>query len=390
MSGPGGGMPPTAFICGTYLNEYGILQSLRRLGWPGEVVAVKEAREGKTLADLCAPAMGVLTVTLDEPEDLLCGLAGQLAGGREGVVFFCDERFLEAAAKARQEGQYPTLRFCVPSPASLRVILDRLALYAHIEERGLAAVPKTLPSDAGDPFGQLGSPLILRPRETWVGLRKNPRPAIVGSPEELAEAERRYAEAGMDRSSWCYQEMLSIEAPDNLSVCGWHGRGGRCYLLTHKVLSFPHRMGNGDVVEVLPPDSALEASAGAILDSLAYEGPFEMEFVRDPKTGAFKVIEINPRFWMQNELVSRVLGDELVRIYAGLPAREGRAVSGAQPKYWVNRVVALFRILRFDGSGLRYLFSRESVAVPSVGMTLRYIPVYLGRFLRTRLRRREA
>jgi hypothetical protein len=390
MRESGTGPPPVAFICGTYLNEYGILQSLRRLGWPGEVVAVKDFREGKTLADLCAPAVGVLGVELREPDDLLRILADRLAEGQEGLVFFCDERFLEASAKARAEGRYPGLGFCVPSPESLRVILDRLALYAHIEARGLAPVPKTLPSDTPEPLTELGCPLILRPRETWVGLRKNPRPAIVGSPEELREAERRYAEAGMERSAWCYQEMLSIEAPDNLSVCGWHGRGERRYLLTHKVLSFPRLMGNGDVVEVLPPDPTLERSAGDILDGLAYEGPFEMEFVRDPGSGTFKVIEINPRFWMQNELVSRGLGDELVRLYAGLPERGGDGPPTQPPRYWVNRIVALFRILRLDPSGLRYLFSRESVALPSVGLTLRYIPVYLARFLRARLRRRSS
>jgi hypothetical protein len=371
---------PTAFICGTYINEYGILRSLQRLRWPGRIVAVKEPYEGRVLADLCTRWMEVLEVKLKVPEDLIPLLEGQLQEGQEGVVFFCDERFLGAFARYAKAATRPRLRHFGPTEASLRTIVNRPALYAHIDRLGKGSVPRTLPSDTRAPLVALGSPMIVRPNQTWVGLRKNPRAALVSNAAELAAVERRYERAGMTRAEWCYQEVLSLLAEDNVSVCGWHAPGEQHYLVTRKVLSFPALMGNGDVCEILPPNPTLTETTAAVLDSLAYEGPFETEFVRDPRTGTFRIIEINPRFWMQNELVNLATGDLLVRRYTGLDGGAG-AETPVPVWYWVNRVVAFSRLLRLDLRIIRYLFSGRSVAIPSVWLTIRYIPFYVRRRL---------
>jgi len=41
----------------------------------------------------------------------------------------------------------------------------------------------------------------------------------------------------------------------------------------------------------------LEAAGRALLDELEWHGLAMVEFLRDPETGAFKLMEVNPRFW---------------------------------------------------------------------------------------------
>lgn len=46
---------------------------------------------------------------------------------------------------------------------------------------------------------------------------------------------------------------------------------------------------------VYEPD--LEAAGLKILDTLDWHGPADVEFKRDERTGEFKLMEVNPRFW---------------------------------------------------------------------------------------------
>lgn len=372
------------YICGTYMNELGILSSLRRVGWQGPVYAVKDVREGRVLADLGGSGLAVLEWSLREPEDVVRLLEEHLGERKRGIVFFSDERFLGAFSKEDGKSLTPRLESYGPSTTALPLILDRLLFYEHIERLGLGECPRTVVGTLTNPFSTVGRPLILRPRRTWRGLAKNPRAVVVRDEKELEKQESAFRAAGLRPEDWAYQEVLSLAALDNVSVCGWHGEGRTDYVVTRKVLQHPPQMGNGDVCEICERDGAAEQTTRRILSSLDYEGPFEMEFVRDQETGALKVIELNPRFWMQNELANRALGDSLVRRYLGLPVGDVWSHGEGHPRYWVNTVYALSRILRGDLRIIRYLCSSESVRVPPFSLTLAYLPIYLRRRLGTR------
>lgn len=372
------------YICGTYMNELGILSSLRRSGWTGPVYAVKDVREGRVLADLGGSGLEVLEWGLREPEDVVELLEEHLGERKRGIVFFSDERFLGAFSKEGGKSRTPRLESYGPSTTALALILDRLLFYEHIGRLDLGEFPRTFAGTLKNPFATVGKPLILRPRRTWRGLTKNPRAVVVRDEKDLERRESEFRAAGLGPEEWAYQEVLSLAALDNVSVCGWHGEGHADYIVTRKVLQHPPEMGNGDVCEICGRDEAAEQTTRRILSSLDYEGPFEMEFVRDQETGALKVIELNPRFWMQNELANRALGDRLVRRYLGLPVGDDWRHGERHPRYWVNTVYALSRILRGDLRIIRYLFSSESVRVPPIGLTLAYLPIYLGRRFGTR------
>jgi hypothetical protein len=190
---------------------------------------------------------------------------------------------------------------------------------------------------------------------------------------------------GYEPGDWCYQEVLSLAPHHNVSVCGWHGLETRRYAATRKLLQFPERQGNGDVCELieLPPD--FSEITRKLLNELGYTGPFELEFVRDLRTGRDVIIELNPRFWMQHPLVGANLDQTLVRHYLGL-SNAKLPCDSLQPRYWVNTIVALNRLLRADLRSWKYLRSPHAILMPPLGITLRWLPRFSVILLLRKLR----
>jgi len=83
-----------------------------------------------------------------------------------------------------------------------------------------------------------------------------------------------------------------------------------------------------------------------------------LAFVFAAKANAYRVIELNPRFWMQHGLTEAITGMGLVRAYLHLPQASGDTAV----RYWVNPLYALFRMLKGDMRGLR--FARSEAYLP--------------------------
>lgn len=363
-------MTSRAVLCGTYVNAVSIVGSLRRLGWSGEILAVKPRAQGPVLIETAAPGVRVVEVDFQAPADLLSWLTD--LGGDRPVVFLTDERFHSVLAPYHGGPAGAPLHVFVGAPAHLDTILDRQLFCHFLTSRGLAETPRTIPSSE-DPWHAFGDRFLLRVRRSWRGLAKLPRARVVGSRDELAALERGLAAAGLDRQEWCYQQLLSVAPRHNVSVGGWHGPGVREYLTTRKVLQHPPRTGNGDVCEVVPAMPELDRTTGELLDALAFEGPFELEFVLDASSGRYHVIELNPRFWMQHALVEAATGDGPVRRCLGLPPSAAPPAPAPPPRYWVNGIYALYRVVRGDGRVLPYLLSRRTVCVPRLPLALRWV-----------------
>jgi len=104
-----------------------------------------------------------------------------------------------------------------------------------------------------------------------------------------------------------------------------------------KRLQYPSGFGLGCVVETCVNPAGHEAGM-ALLSALRYRGAAEAEFKRDKRTGAFRLVEINPRMWDQHPLGWSVGVDVAwlhYRDLAGLPARE-RVVPATRRAVWIR------------------------------------------------------
>ena len=107
------------------------------------------------------------------------------------------------------------------------------------------------------------------------------------------------------------------------------------------------------VQRILDPARLLETTA-RVLDAFEFEGPFELEFVRDPGDGVYRVIELNPRFWMQHRLAQILTDHALVRRALGMVATE---TVKEGPQHWLQTDVALRRPIRTSGLALRAVWA---------------------------------
>ena len=74
------------------------------------------------------------------------------------------------------------------------------------------------------------------------------------------------------------------------------------------------------------------------------------------------VIELNPRFWMQHQLVNVNTNNLLVRRYIG---EEVGPNEDCQIRFWVNTFRVFMKLSRLNPAGLIYLF-RSATLVPTL------------------------
>ena len=360
-----------AVICGAYINAYSIVETLEEIGCQGHIVCLKDRHDGTVLAELFGRRVQVWQITLKSPEDVIEILAKRIPPEAPKIVFFTDERFHPAFRDELSDPRLENTRFFLGSAKHLDTILDRYAFYQFIERRTLAEVPRTIAGTA-DPWSTFPGKFFLRPKRSWRGLMKLSRVKLISATSQWRETISVWRQQGLDENDWCYQEVLSVSNRHNVSISGWHDPQHHSYVATRKVFQHPAKTGNGDVCEIIEPPAGLLATTKGLLDALQYAGPFELEFVLDKNSGSYKVIELNPRFWMQHALVGAVTGQDPVRRYVGLPV-DRCAKRSPCPTHWVNTIYAVFRLLRADVRILRYLGKRTTVHVPSRAVTLRWL-----------------
>ena len=63
--------------------------------------------------------------------------------------------------------------------------------------------------------------------------RKTPRVVLVIDRSEFNACVESGLALGFGPDDWCYQEPLSLDPQDNVSVCGWHDSMDPRYVATH-------------------------------------------------------------------------------------------------------------------------------------------------------------
>ncbi len=333
-------------IPSAHVNAMGLVLSLREIGFTGPILCLKR-RPRPALTERFPMQCETVYIPLDEVGALPEALTAH-TGGETTAVLHTDERFLAAFDSA------PHFRCVRGAGHQLPTVLDRALFYERLRGDGLAPTPDTIPSHI-DPVPVFGRVYRTRVWHTWRGLERLPRGGLIDSPAALMAWRGQAEEAGLTQDEWGFQVQLSARPEDNVSVCGWHDSRARQYLVTRRR---GVAAGLGWWVQrIMDPGGLMETTA-RVLDAFEFEGPFELEFVRDPVDGLYRVIELNPRFWMQHRLAQVLTEHALVRRALGMPATDTVA-HGAQ--HWLQTDVALRRPLRTTGLALGAVWAHPPV-----------------------------
>ncbi|MCB9911380.1 MAG: hypothetical protein H7A46_18290 [Verrucomicrobiales bacterium] len=365
-----------------YINSWSFVQILRSLECPGTLVVLRRPGRDASIMDLYGDDVQTWTLDFSEPGGLLPFLKQRIPEEDPKALFFTDESLLPAVHRGSSDAWMANARVYPGGKCDLEIILDRPAFYEFIERLGLAEVPRTIGSES-DPFRTFPEGFFLRFRRSWDGLARLPRPRLVESQASFKREVESLTGAGWTAAQWCYQEKLSIDPKDNVSICGWHDARDPSYLATRKAFQYPAQQGGGAIVEVVQVPAVLTDTTRGLLEALNYEGPFELEFVLDGNSGRYKIIELNPRLWMQHALHGAHTGQTIARRYLGLEAAPDAVI--APPLYWINGVVAANRVLGGSQEIWRYLRCPRRILAPDWRTTFRWLPRFLPNLVRRNL-----
>ena len=333
------GAHPPAVVCdASFVNGLTAIRSLGRMGVPVFAVDHRPSALGfrsRHAMPVASPDPGTDTAAY---ANLLRDLGDTI--GRPVPILPTHDPPVNAIARHRDElGE----RFLYPFPKrdalalvqSKREQLDRAAAVG-------VAIPTTAhPRSAGEALAEaarIGYPLLVKPSNPDGFRRRFQRQAFrCETPEEL---ERAYADA--EPFEPMVQELIP-GGDDELYTVGSYIAADAAVLglfSGRKLRQSPPGIGTCRVGEAVWVQDAVDAAL-RLLRAFDFHGVSQVEFKHDPRDGRFKLMEVNPRFWLWHGLAA-ALGVDFARVaYHDLLGRPSApATTKGKHKRWAITLLA--------------------------------------------------
>ncbi|MET9551328.1 ATP-grasp domain-containing protein [Streptomyces sp. NPDC006645] len=329
--------------------HHGTLGAVRSLGRAGIAVhAVIESARSPV-----ARSRYLRDTTVAEDAEHLRALLPRISErlGTPAVLVPLDDLSAISLARLGPElaGRY--LRPEQPSGLPERVA-DKAELAGICATLGLPHPRTAVPGDheeAARAAWALGLPVVAKWSRPWLlpkgsGLRST---VVVRSPREARELYARSAEAG---SRLLLQELLPPGRDLDWFFHGYSGADGTLLVgaTGRKERAWPAGAGLTAVGRWLP-NPAVERLAGRVVAALGYRGILDLDFRLDAATGAYHLLDFNPRPGAQFRLFTDPSGTDVVRaLHLDLT---GRPVPALVPAYGRTFVVENYAPLSALPSG---------------------------------------
>jgi predicted ATP-grasp superfamily ATP-dependent carboligase len=286
-------------VLGGSVNALSHVRSLGRRGVP--VLLVDHGRRLATYSRFCTP------IVLDTDADHLDQWVGALSRIGERLpapavlLPTADELVTLVAENEATLAQW--FKFVVPDAAVVATIVDKSRQYARASAAGISVPETRTPSSVAEVTAlaqEVAYPILLKPRsdETRRAFGYKARP--VHSADELIALYTAHAGPAV---RFLVQEL--VPGPDD-ELYGywafWDGDGREhSWITRRKVRQYPLGFGTGACQEsVAAPDVAAESRR--LLAAFDYRGLVGVEWKRDSRDGRLRLMEINPRTVIGNQL----------------------------------------------------------------------------------------
>jgi D-aspartate ligase len=221
--------------------------------------------------------------------------------GGTPVVVPTDDYYAQALAKHRSDLEDLTIP-CVADGGTVELLVSQL----EFSKWGAAnAISSPRAVQANSPDISLSLPLVAKPinkSEFRIVAQKSGedaadfRFALLETEEQL----KRYAQRHFKHLHHIVlQEFIPGTTADMYSVGIYADRNSRVLgtFVGRKIRGYPAMYGNTKLGQNDCVPAAVLDEVNRIVRQLAYRGIAEFEYRRDPRTGHFRLIEINPRCW---------------------------------------------------------------------------------------------
>jgi D-aspartate ligase len=290
--------PPAlgAVVIGGDYQGLGIVRSLGRHGVPTLVlddersIARVSRYTGRTVP---VPSLRSAAATLQALHSI------RRRYGLDGWVLYpTREETVAAIARYRDE---LTDGFRVPTPGleTVRAAWDKRLTYRLAERLGVPT-PRTWFPLTEDDLDQvdLSSPVVVKPaiKEHFVYATKA-KAWRADTEDELHEMFRRAAEI-VGPGEIIVQELVPGDGTAQYAYCAMFAGGQPVAAMTvRRLRQHPSDFGKASTYVETVDEPALEKPSVRFLAEIGYYGLVELEYKRDPRDGAFKLLDVNARTW---------------------------------------------------------------------------------------------
>ena len=298
---------PAVFVMNPYYTGLGIARSLRGRGV--RVVALTSEPETPGARSRDFHRVYEVPNGRDEPEKLRDRLLQIAAGQGEQPVLVPTRDFDVLFLEHYHAALAPAYRLPQRANSSILRLMDKYELARVAWAHGIPT-PAALVCPLDDPerhASGLRYPLVVKPRFAYEWRRKGiwekvgaAKAIIVSTPQELRA---RCRALGAVAKEVLLQEYVEGADADIVVCCCYIGAQGQLlgHFTARKLKQSPPLIGTGCVVEALAVPRVIALSV-QLLKAFGYTGLAEVEFKFDCASGAYQLIEVNPRHWDQHEL----------------------------------------------------------------------------------------
>ncbi|MCL3779152.1 hypothetical protein EMN47_02015 [Prolixibacteraceae bacterium JC049] len=363
-----------SIIASDYINAISIYKSLNEVSYQGEIIFLNTT--GQNLAGhVLKNKVRVIDFFEKEPSELLT-LLKSFKSDKIKYLFLTNEIFHQVIWNNKQLLRDLNVTYFIGNTNPHKIINKDIFL-KEIEFNTNVPVPYSVDATGND-FVDDQFPILVKFASSFSNGRKTPKSKRVDSKEELIDYLKQIESNCFNRNDVILQELLSEESKHNVSVCGWYDKETTLFFQTRKILQHPPKVGNGDVIVWEPLNSDLESYTKEICAHFDYEGPFEMEFIKSNNNDDYKIIEMNPRFWMQHGLIEQISNHYLIKKYLGISVNNE---VNEKYRYWVYPLYAIYKVCRLNLKYMPYLLTNKTYWPISFSQSLKYLIIRFFRAL---------
>lgn len=336
------------FIAADYVNGISIYKSLKALKVSGEIIVFNTS--GRNMAGKVFPELPIVNGITDGEK-----LMNYLLSFDKRInkyLFLTHEMFHATLWENRERLKTHNVIYHIGNQ-NPELILDKRKFLGNLKENSDVPVPTSYSLKHVE---SIKFPVFVKPKSSFMGDKKTSlEKAVIKTSSELENYLQTAEKLGASKNDVEIQELLSTQTCDNISISGWYDKEFYQFYQTQKILQHPPKRGNGDVVKLMKLNTIFEKQVLEVMKILDYQGPFEAEFVKEAWGNEYKLIEINPRFWMQHGLIEQLSGHLLVARYIGVSAM----VPITKYQYWMYTAIVPMQLAKLRLNYIPYLLRKD-------------------------------
>lgn len=285
---------PAALTFNAHITGLAVARSLGARGVP--VVALDRHPAGVGLYARDAAVSALCPNPTEDDEGFVSYLleVGEALDER-AVLFPTNDEWVMAVSRHRERLEQRYILPFSPLPV-VEPILNKARLHEQAERLGIPS-PRTwylAERPAREVADELEFPCIIKPAEQRLFFDRWGEKLWVAN--DRAEFLRLADEA--HAFELLAQELIPPSPDGFYSLCSYSARDGRAagLFVGAKLAQYPHFSGTACLVEARWAPEIAERG-GRILRAFGYHGIAETEFMRDPRDGEYKLIDLNTRVW---------------------------------------------------------------------------------------------